>query len=24
VLDLDVGEGVVCHAVSFTPGVAPA
>jgi thiol-disulfide isomerase/thioredoxin len=24
VLDLDVGEGVTCHAVSFTPGVAPA
>ncbi len=23
VLDLDVGEGVTCHAVSFTPGVAP-
>jgi hypothetical protein len=24
VLDLDVGDGVTCHAVSFTPGVAPA
>jgi hypothetical protein len=23
VLDLDVGPGVVCHAVCFTPGVAP-
>jgi hypothetical protein len=21
VIDLDVGEGVTCHAVSFTPGV---
>jgi hypothetical protein len=24
VLDLEVGEGVTCHLVSFTPGVAPA
>ena len=24
VLDLSVGEGVVCEAVSFTPGLAPA
>jgi hypothetical protein len=24
VLDLDVPDGVTCHAVSFTPGVAPA
>jgi len=23
VLELDVGEGVVCHAVCFTPGLAP-
>jgi hypothetical protein len=23
VLDLEVGEGVTCHAVTFTPGVAP-
>ena len=23
VLDLDVGDGVTCHAVCFTPGVAP-
>jgi mannose-6-phosphate isomerase-like protein (cupin superfamily) len=24
VLDLEVGEGVTCHAVCFTPGLAPA
>ena len=24
VLDLEVGAGVTCHAVCFTPGLAPA